>query len=150
VFQLAKQANYFRGNFNYTKGRIANTGTKTLSYSEGPVDSFGKPTNGVRYETTYNYSENAAIQELTAIFQNISNTLELGRRLDHLRRFDRLGLDAELKRAEEMAKGGQLLELQAILPALQKVVDDSSVLHIARESAQHLIGLAEASAAAIR
>jgi hypothetical protein len=147
IFQLAKQANYFRGNFNYTKGRIANTGAKTLSYSEGPEDWFGKPTNGVRYETTYNYSENTAIQELTAIFQNISNTLELGQRLNHLHRFDRLGLDAELKRAEEMAKSGQLLELQAILPALQQVVDDSSVLHIARERAQQLIRLAPSSAA---
>jgi hypothetical protein len=150
IFQLTKQANYFRGNFNYTKGRIANTGAKTLSYSDGPEDWFGKPTNGVRYETTYNYSENTAIQELTTIFQNISNTLELGRRLNHFRRFDRLGLDAELKRAEEMAESGQLLELQAILPALQQVVDDSRVLHIARESAQHLIGLAQASAGSTR
>ncbi len=148
IFRLAAEANYFRGNFDYTRHRVANTGTKTLTYSEGPSDSFGKPTKGVRNQTVYNYSENPAIQQLTAIFDGISNTFQLGQRLAYLRRFDKLGLDAELKRAEELAQEGRLQELQAIAPTLRQVAEDDGVLHIARQRAQHLLRLAEASPAA--
>ena len=80
IFSLAKQAHYFKGNFAYTKGRVADTGTKTLTYSEGPADSFDQPTAGVHNTTTYNYSEDPAIQQLTSIFEGISETMELGRR----------------------------------------------------------------------
>jgi hypothetical protein len=151
IFALARQANYFKGNFEYSKGRVADTGTKTLSYGQGSLNTFGTtttpgaPTVGVRSSTTYNYSDNAAIQQLTTIFEGISNTLELGTRLDYLHRFDRLGLDAELKQAEEKAKNGQLLELQVIEPNLRAVADDTSVLNVARERAQHLLKLAQAS-----
>ena len=139
IFQLAKEVNYFQGNFNYTKTRVADTGTKTLSYSEGPADSFATPTIGKRTQTVYNYSQNPSIQQLTTIFQQISATLELGRRIDYLHRFDKLGLDAELKRADEMAGENQLLEIQAIAPSLRAVADDYSVLHIARQHAEHLL-----------
>ncbi len=148
IFNLAAEANYFRGNFNYTKNRIANTGTKTLTYSEGPAVAFGKPTTGVRSSTVYNYSENRAVQELTAIFQEISQTLELGRQLSYLQRFDKLGLDAELKSAEQMAHEGQLLEVQAIAPTLKAVADDTAVMHIARQRAEALLKIAQASPAA--
>ncbi len=148
IFTLAAEANYFHGDFNYTKSRIANTGTKTLTYSQGSAVSFGKPTTGVRSSTVYNYSENRAIQQLTAVFQEISQTLELGRRLNYLHRFDKLGLDAELKSAEQMAHEGQLLELQAIAPALKAVADDTAVMHIARQRAEALLKIAQASPAA--
>ncbi len=148
IFNLASEANYFHGNFNYTKNRIASTGTKTLTYSEGPAVSFGNPTSGVRSSTVYNYSENRAIQQLTSIFQVISQTVELGRRLNYLHRFDKLGLDAELKSAEQMAHEGQLLELQAIAPTLKAVADDSAVMHIARQRAQDLLKIATSSPAA--
>jgi hypothetical protein len=146
IFELAREANYFKGDFNYTKTRVADTGTKTLTYSEGPLAALGKPTQGVLHQTVYNYSENAAIQQLTTIFQSTSNTLELGRRLTYLRRFDKLGLDAVLKRAEEMVQEQQLQELQAIAPTLRAIADDYSVMHIARERAKHLLQPAGATA----
>jgi hypothetical protein len=142
IFQLAKQAKYFQDDFNYTKTPVANTGTKTLSYSEGPARSFDTPTHGKRTQTVYNYSQNPSIQQLTDIFQKISATVELGRRLARLHRFDKLGLDAELKLADEMAGKDELIELQAIAPALHSIADDYRVLHMAREHAKHLLELA--------
>ncbi|MFB3815821.1 MAG: hypothetical protein ACE14L_17095 [Terriglobales bacterium] len=142
IFKLTEKANYFKGDFDYTQRRIANTGTKTLIYSEGPEISFDKPTTGVRSSTVYNWSEDPAIQQLTDIFQAISNTLELGHRLEFLRRFDRLGLDADLKRAVELAKDNRMIELQAIAPVLEKVANDTGVLHIARQRAQQLLKMA--------
>jgi hypothetical protein len=143
IFELAQQANYFHGDFNYSKGHIANTGTKTLTYFESPEDSLGKPVAGQRVQTTYNYSENPFIQQLTTIFDNISNTVELGRTLRHSHRFDKLGLDAVLKNAEEMAQTHRLLELQLISATLRDLADDSSLLHIVRQRAQRLLKLAE-------
>ncbi len=129
VFELAREANFLRGDFDYKKGKIANTGAKTLSYADGERCN----------QTTYNFSENQAIQQLTTIFQDISNTVEFGRRLEYLHRFDRLGLDAELKSMEENAKSNNLAELQAIEPVLRSIAGDYAVMNLARARAQRLL-----------
>jgi hypothetical protein len=144
IFALARQLNYFQGNYDYTRHRVANTGVKTLTYREGPDDSPASA-NGPRHSTTYNYSDNPAIQQITAIFQGIGVTAELAGRLEHLRRFDRLGLDAELRHAEEMARSGQLLELQLAVPALRAVADDPATLRLTRERARRLLQLVPAA-----
>jgi hypothetical protein len=145
IFELAKQANYFKGDFDYTKTRIANTGVKTLTYMEGNlVDNFTMPVKGREHQATYNWSQNPAIQQLSQIFQGISSTFELGRRLEFKRRFDKLGLDAELKRAEEMQKNGSLEQVQVIAPVLKDIANDVSVMHVARETAKRILNAAEA------
>ncbi len=128
IFDLARETNFFQGAFDY-KGKIANTGAKTLSYSDGARCN----------QATYNWSEHAAIQQLTTVFQGISNTLEFGRRLAYLHRYDRLGLDAELKSMEENAKTNNLVELQAIAPVLRSIADDYAVMHLARARAERLL-----------
>lgn len=139
IFKFAKEANYFHGDFDYTKTRIANTGTKTLSYSEGPADSVGGANAGKHGQTSYNYSENSAIKELTSTFQAIGQTVEMGRRIAYQRRFDKLGLDATLKSAVELTDSGFMQELQIIAPALRAIVNDYAVMHIARQRAEHLL-----------
>lgn len=138
VFDLAQSLNYFQGDWDFKKHRIADTGRKTLSYSDSSRS----------HDTTYNWSENAAIQELTDIFQGISNTQEAGRELEHLRRFDKLGLNNQLERMEEMAKGGWLRELQVIAPVLEKLANDREIMHIARQRAQRLLQRAHPAAPA--
>ncbi len=129
IFALARDAEYFQGNFDYKKGKIANTGAKTLSYAD--VDRCN--------QTTYNWSENLAIQQLTAIFQNIGTTMEFGHRLAFLHRFDKLGLESELKSMEDMARTDRLAEVQAIAPILQSIASDYAVMNLARIRAQRLL-----------
>lgn len=144
IFKLARQVNFFKGQFDYTKTRIANTGVKTLTYKEGHLPNDLEHSNkGQQSQTTYNWSENPAIQELTRMFQGISTTIEFARRLDFARRFDKLGLDAELKRMAEMQKSGQLEEVQAIAPTLKNIANDVSVMHIARQRAQEILKAGE-------
>ncbi len=133
IFQLARAANYFNGDFDYKKHKIAFSGNKTLAYSD-----FNQ-----QHETSYNWSENPAIQELTSIFEGISNTQEAGRRLEQLRRYDKLGLDAELQSMEQMEHSHSLVELRSIAPILQQIVSDPSVMNIARERAQRLLQAAK-------
>lgn len=131
IMELAREANYFQGNFDYKKGKIANTGSKTLSYADDDRCN----------QTTYNWSENQAIQQLTTIFQDISNTMEFGRRLAFLHRFDKLGLDAELKSMEEQAKANNLAELQGIEPILKSIASDYAVMNLARARAERLLAM---------
>ena len=132
IFSLARQANFFNGNFNYDHHRIADTGTKTLAYAD----------SARHYQTSYNWSENKAIDELTHIFEGIGSTIESGRRLEHLMRFDKLGLNQELSGMEQAAHTGQLRELQIIAPVLQQIASNSSYMNIARERARNLLQLA--------
>jgi hypothetical protein len=132
IFRFAGQADYFNGNFDYTAHRVASTGKKTLTYADATR----------HFQTVYDWSENKPIQELTDIFSGISNTIEHGRKLDFLYKYDKLGLEAELKAMEEMAAGKQLDEIQVIAPTLKRIADDSAIMNIARERAKRLLAKA--------
>lgn len=138
IFALASRLNYFKGDFEYRKHRVAFTGDKTVAYADPDK----------QYQTRYNWSENPGINELTALFQGMSTTIESGRRLTRLRRFDRLGLDEELKNLEHVAVEHQATELQIIVPILEQLAEDPGVMNIARQRAQHILGIATGQPAA--
>jgi hypothetical protein len=130
IFELAERAKFFEGDVDYKKGRLANTGKKVLGYADGKI----------QHETAYNFSTNPAIQQLTKIFQNTSATLEAARRLQYFHRYQRLAVEEELKRMEEMAKSDSLDELQAIAPILQEIAEDKAILNVTRSRAVRLLG----------
>ncbi|HWG51395.1 MAG TPA: hypothetical protein VN669_16970 [Candidatus Acidoferrales bacterium] len=133
IFKLAQHAKYFNGDFDYKGHRIANTGKKTLTYADE-----------IRhFQTVYNHSENKAIQELTSLFQGISSTIEFGRKLQFKHKYDKLGLEADLKAMEDATANHNLAELQIIAPTLKDIADDQSVLNIARARARRLLAKAK-------
>jgi hypothetical protein len=138
IFELSAALQCFQGQFDYRGGRVANMGAKTLKCAWADHES----------HTTYNYSTNPQLQELTALFQNMSNTIEHGRRIEHLHRYDKLGLEAELKWMEEQEKNKQLAELQAVAPQLERILNDSSVLNVTRRRAEHLLQVIQSNPAA--
>jgi len=129
LFRYATEANYFQGDFTFKKHAVASTGKKTLTY----VDA------SRHFSTTYDYSEHKAIQEITNIFMGISNTIEHGRKLQFLRRFDKLGLESELKAMEDAAESHGLVEIQLIAPTLESIAEDHAILNIARQRAHRLL-----------
>ncbi len=90
-------------------------------------------------ESTYNYSTNPAVQELTTLLQSLSATLECGHRLQYDRRYQKLALDEELKRMEALAHNNELVEVTAIQPILDQIVADPSVINVTRARAQRLL-----------
>ncbi len=139
IFDLALELNCFQGTFEFHgSARIANMGAKTLKCAYADHET----------QTTYNYSTNVKLQELSTIFQNISNTLEYGRRLAFLHRFDKLGLEAEMKSMEEQARNNRLAELQAVAPQLESILNDHAVINVTRRRAEHLLQLIKADPAA--
>jgi hypothetical protein len=129
IFDLAVQAHYFSGKIDSGNHRLANTGAKKLSYKDGQRESIA----------TYNFSQQPAVQQLTTLFQSVSATLEFGRHLAYFHRYQKLALDDELKRMEDQARRGELVELQAVKPVLQEIYDDSSVINVVRARAQRIM-----------
>jgi hypothetical protein len=129
IFALAAKAAYFQKDLDAHHKNIAFTGKKTLRYADGTRTG----------ESTYNYSSNQAVQELTSLFQSLSATLEFGHRLDYYRRYQKLALEEELKRMQEMAHDNTLIEVQAVQPILEQIVADQAVINVSRARAQRLM-----------
>jgi hypothetical protein len=129
IFDLAAKADYFQKELDAHAKHLAFTGKKALSYKDA----------NRAYTATYSYSSNPAVQELTSLFQNLSATLEFGHRLDYDLRYQKLALDGELKRMQEMAQNHMLTEVTAIQPVLEHIAADSSVINVARARAQLLL-----------
>ncbi len=135
IFDLARKAHYFQGQIDSNKKRLASTGVKTLTYKDAQQSGTG----------TYNYSLLPAVQQITQLFQNLSTTLEFGRRLQYFHHYQKLALDEELKRMEQMANENELTELPAVVPILQQIANDSSVINPVRARALRLIERAGAA-----
>jgi hypothetical protein len=129
IFDLAAKAGYFQKDLDSHHKGIAFTGKKTLSYKDANRSG----------ESSYNYSSSAAVQELTGLMQGLGSTLEFGRRLQYDLRYQKLALDEELKRMEEMWHSHQLVEVAAIQPLLDRIISDPSVINMTRARAQRLL-----------
>lgn len=131
IFELAAKAKYFDGKVDSGKKNLASTGKKVLTYRDGQRST----------QAEYNYSPIASVQELTTLFQNISTTLEFGRRLDYYHHYQKLALEDELKRMEEMTHEKELDEIQAVSSILQQIETDQSVINVSRARAQRLLAI---------
>ncbi|MBV9483690.1 MAG: hypothetical protein JO249_23495 [Acidobacteria bacterium] len=138
IFDLAARANYFSGKLDDTRHNMANTGVKTLRYKDSRRST----------EAKYNYTTNSAVQQLTALFQRLSTTLEYGRRLSQAYQYQKLALDEELKGMEQQADQNELVDVEAVAPILKKIVGDSSVMNVTRARAERLLEKAKNSRAA--
>ena len=117
IFDLVKKAHYLSGKIDSGRKNLANTGNKVLTYKD----------SGHNAQATYNFSPVPAVQDLTAIFQGLSTALEFGRRLSYFQKYEKLALDEDLKRMEQMQREKNLGDVQAISAVLKGIADDSSV-----------------------
>lgn len=132
LFELAEKAHYFSGKVDSGNKKLAFTGAKKLVYKDDKRSSSAE----------YNYSTQPPVQQLTTLFQSLGATLEFGRRLTYYHRYQKLALDDETKRMEDQARSGELAELKAIAPILQKIYDDTSVMNVVRARALRIIQMA--------
>ena len=133
VFDLAKRAHYFEGQIDSKNKNLASTGIKTLTYKDAQKST----------RASYNYSPVPSVQQLTAFFQGLSTTLEFGHRLEYYLHYQKLALDEELKKMEEMSNSGGLEEISAVAPILLKIGDDPAVIKVVRARALRLLQLGE-------
>jgi hypothetical protein len=133
IFSAARALDRFNIPCESKAKNIADTGKKTLSYTG--ADGQGS--------CVYNYSENKSIAQLTDTFQAISQTMDEGRKLEFLHRFDRLGLYSEMDVLSHEVEEKRVLELGNIAPALRSIVADEALMQKVRERAAHLLAAAQ-------
>ncbi len=129
IFELAQKLNYFQGNFDAHLKHVAQTGEKTLQYQSPRVQG----------STTYNFSQNPDVQELTGLFAGIAMTIDYARKLAFQYRYDKLGIDERLKELEGLEASHEVEELAILAPMLSKIADDPDMMHISRQSARRLL-----------
>jgi hypothetical protein len=129
IFKTARELNDFNIECASKLKNIADTGKKTLSYTG--ADGHGS--------CVYNFSENKSVTTLTETFQAIAYTMDEGRRLEFLHRYDRLGLDAEMITLSEEVDAGRALELGAISETLTALAEDMAVLQRVRLRAAKML-----------
>jgi hypothetical protein len=135
IFAIARSLNHFNIPCASTAKNVADTGNKTLTFTGA---------DGVAGSCSYNYSENKDVQALTDIFQRIAETMDEGRKLDYLHRFDRLGLDAEMESFTREVADGRAIELQTIASTLRSIAADPDVMQRVRTRANALLTLVPA------
>jgi hypothetical protein len=129
IFKAARALNHFNAECASKAKNIADTGTKTVRYT-------GSDGSG---SCVYNYSENKTVGTLTDIFLGVASTLDEGRKLEFLHRYDRLGLDAEMNSFADEVKEGRALELGTISPTLAAIADDTAVIQRVRLRAAKML-----------
>jgi hypothetical protein len=129
IFKGARSLNHFNIECASKLKNIADTGKKTLTYTG--ADGSGS--------CIYNYSEIKPVDTLTNEFLAIAYTIDEGRRLDFLHRYDRLGLDAEMITFGQEYDAGRALELGTITPTLAAIAGDNALIQRVRLKAQKML-----------
>lgn len=132
LFEQVQSTHRFHGGCESKAKNIANTGAKTLTYS-GP-DGEGR--------CVYNYTEIKAVASVTDTFFAIAFTLDEGRKLEQAHRYDRLGLDQEMRYLVDAVHEGHAVELDTIAPVLTSIAQDTQVLERVRNRAAALLATA--------
>jgi hypothetical protein len=129
IFALAGKSGHFNVDCGTKAKNLADVGTHTLRYV-GP-DGAGA--------CSFKYSDNKAVTELTALLHGIAETMDLGRELERLHRYDRLGLDEAMERLSGEVKDGRALEVGTIAETLRSIAGDEAVLQRVRTRAAGLL-----------
>jgi hypothetical protein len=135
LFKIARSLDYFNIACASKAKNIADTGKKTLSYSGS--DGHGS--------CLYNYSENKSVSQLTETFQAIAFTMDEGRKLDFMHRYDRLGLYSEIDSLRHEVEAKRALELGNISQSLTSIAQDEALMEKVRQRAVALLNMAAES-----
>lgn len=117
---------------------IANMGQKDVVYV---------PAGGTEAHCSFNFTDNKPLTEASEYLMAIANTIQAGVELDRLHRYDRLGLDVVIRRLAADVKDRRAVEIVAIQPTLQRLVEDEALMERVRARAQELLTLAKSEAA---
>jgi hypothetical protein len=132
TFNVARQLNYFADQPQAAVNSAQNGSVRTLSYHD----------SNFHHQMTYSSSSDSNVLELTTVFEEISVTLEFGRRLGYFHQHNVSNLDSELARLQTHTDGRSLRELPAIYSVLRSIASDPAVAAGARQKAEALLHIA--------
>jgi hypothetical protein len=86
----------------------------------------------------FNYSENHSAQQLTDIFEKISNVEERIAQLEYAMKYDHLNLPQVLRQVQDGMDDGYFVEGALMIPTLEKISADPHYLHLAQSRAREI------------
>ena len=129
TFNVARQLGYFGDKAQQVVSSPQAGSVRTLAYHDSTI----------RHQITYSSSSDSEIDELTSVFEEISVTLEFGRRLSYFHQHDSGRLNGELDRLQASTERRTVRELQAIAAVLRSIASDDRLDSGLRHKAEMLL-----------
>jgi hypothetical protein len=108
--------------------KVAQMGMKTFRWEDGAT----------RNEVKFNYSDDLDARLLADWFERISESAQHLINLERAARFDKLGVNRALLLLEAAADRKRLVAMEQYLPMLDRISNNESYLHMARQRAARL------------
>ena len=129
LFELAAALDDFRSVDLESHKRVANLGTKTLTYEE----------DGQKYQAQFNYSLRREAQELSELFEKIAAVEQHIVVLEYAAKYDHLSLPRELLQIQIDLNNKALADPQLMVPTLDQIARNPRFLHLAQVRAQNIL-----------
>ena len=129
IFNISQNLEYFGQEIKTSVDSPANSSVRTLSYRYSRLNN----------EITYSTTSNEEIEEITSIFEGVSETLESGRRLNYFHEHNPEELDTELTNIASKDDHHRLRDLQALSATLYGIVSDKRLALPTRHKAELLL-----------
>lgn len=138
TFTVAQRLDYFRENSDapLVSGPVPSpekSSVRTLTFIDGTVNN----------QFTYGAPSNPDLDELTSVFEELSETFECGRRLAYFQQYDRNAVARELQQLSNLAERHRARELQALTPVLRSLASDQQLGSSTRGQAGTLLQMAQ-------
>ena len=132
TFTVAQRLDFFSGDPAAPIPSPDRSSIRTLTYTDGYFNN----------RFTYSTPSNPDLDELTSVFEELSETFESGRRLAYNQEHDKNAIDAELQQLRARAERHRARELQALVPVLRRLAADQRLATATRNEAGTLLELA--------
>jgi hypothetical protein len=132
IFNLAQRLNYFAGDFPGTTGQPQTNDVRTLQYRYSGVDN----------QFTYTTSTDTNVEEITSVFEELSQTFEYGRKLRDFEAHDKKAVLPELEAMRAKAERRALRDFPALVAILHQLASDNNLDKSTRADADALAKMA--------
>lgn len=133
TFTVAQRLDFFAGDPALPTPSPDRGSVRTLTYTDGYFNN----------QFTYGTPSNPDLDELTSVFEELSETFESGRRLAYFQEHDKNSIAAELQQLNARAERHRARELQALIPILRRLAADQHLATATRNEAGTLLQLAQ-------
>jgi hypothetical protein len=129
LFDLAALLDNFQSLDLESHKKVANLGSKTLTYEEGAQ----------KHQVQFNYTMNRDAQELMELFEKIVAVEVHLQGLQYAIKYDHLGLPEELLHIQVDLDNKALADPELLVPALDEIARNPRFLHLAQVRAQNIL-----------
>jgi hypothetical protein len=135
TFNLAQRLDFFDGESGEPTASPEKITIRTLAYTDEHLNN----------QLTYTAPSGPDLEEITSVFEQLSETFECGHRLVYLKDQHPEAVESELQSLRSLVDRHQVREFQALVPVLRVVASDKRLDASTHKVAETLLQLAQRS-----